>query len=79
MAMSNVILTQRGITTNLQVWDEPFNCLSGTGHDDALELLYEQAHGQGKQVWLIDHHSVDFGFDGVLTVVKNHSGSHLAR
>ena len=77
LGLANLILDQRGITTNLQVWDEPLYGLSGTGRDDALELFREQAHTTGKQIWLVDHRALEFGFDRVVCINKDKAGSHI--
>ena len=77
LGLANLILDQRGITPNLQVWDEPLYGLSGTGRDDALELFREQAHTTGKQIWLVDHRALEFGFDRVVCINKDKTGSHI--
>ena len=77
MGLANLILDQRGIKTNLQVWDEPLYGLSGTGIEDMIELLQEQARDRGKQIWLIDHRTLEFGFDRTVSVRKDQKGSHI--
>jgi len=77
LAMSNLILRQFNSTSNLQIWDEQMTFLSGTGEDDVLNLLRESAIREYKQIWIINQHNLEFGFDGVLDVVKDHRGSRL--
>ena len=59
--------------------DEPTHHLDADGISDLIEALKTFATEQKKAVWLIDHHTLDFGgFDGVIKVVKDEDGvSHL--
>lgn len=77
LGLANLILRQRGIETNIQVWDEKLYWLSGTGEEDMLQLLQEQAKQNGKQVWVIDQHALDYPFDGVIDVIKDRKGSRI--
>jgi len=77
LGLANLILRQRGIETNIQVWDEKLYWLSGTGEEDMLQLLQEQAKQNGKQVWVIDQHARDYPFDGVVDVIKDRKGSRI--
>ena len=44
---------------------------------DTLELLREQAHSTGKQIWLVDHRTLEFGFDQTVNINKDKYGSHI--
>ncbi len=76
MGLSNLILNRSNVVSNIEVWDEPTQFLSGV--DDLLNLLYQRAHDQQKQIWLVDHRSIDFGgFEFVVTIVKDENGSRI--
>lgn len=77
LALSNLILRQFNRTSNFQIWDEPFKWLSGSGKDDMLNLLQEVAHSEGKLIFVIDHNSANFGFDGSIKIVKDSKGSRI--
>jgi DNA repair exonuclease SbcCD ATPase subunit len=79
LSLSNLILRQFNRTSNFQIWDEPFTWLSGSGKDDMLELLQETAYNEGKIIFVIDHNSLDFPFDGFIKVVKDKNGSHIVQ
>jgi len=62
----------------LEVWDEPTAHLSVQGVEDLLDFMYDRAHNDGKQLWLVDHRSLDAGyFDGGVTVAKTEFGSTI--
>jgi hypothetical protein len=78
MGLSNLILNGIGITSNIEVWDEPTNFLSEQGVDDLLSSLQSRATLLERQVWLIDHRSLEYGgFEKTITVVKDSQGSRL--
>lgn len=77
LALSNLILRQFNRTCNIQIWDEKLLWLSGSGEDSMLELLQETAKREEKMIFVVDQHSLDFPFDGIIKVVKNAEGSHL--
>jgi hypothetical protein len=52
--------------------------LNDDGINNLLELLYAKANQDNKNIWMIDHHVMDFGgFAEVVQVVKDTHGSHL--
>lgn len=76
MGLANLILNRKGITTNLEVWDEPSTWLSSAGIHDLMESLYYRASDLDKQLWIVDHRSLDYGnFAKVVTVEKTKKGS----
>lgn len=61
-----------------EFWDEPTSFLSGPGVIDMLDLLRDRADSMRRQIWLIDHRTLDYGdFDGVLNVTRAKDGSKL--
>ena len=60
------------------MWDEPTAHLNPQGVSDLLEFLRTRARVENKRIFIVDHRSLDSGlFDGVLTVTRDESGSHL--
>lgn len=78
MGLSNLILNRAGVQSNILVFDEPSQYLSEEGIQDMLELLSSKAFSDDKQVWLIDHRSIDYGgFVSRTTIRKTKDGSHI--
>jgi len=76
MGLANLILNRKGIETNLEVWDEPSTWLSSKGITDLMDALYYRATDLNKQLWMVDHRSIDYGnFAKVITVEKTNEGS----
>lgn len=66
-----------GCDLPLEVWDEPTAGLNAQGVQDLLDCLGNRARRLGRQIWIVDHHSLGYGgFDGTATVVKDRAGSH---
>lgn len=57
-----------------EIWDEPSAYLSGSGLEDMLNILYNRAHRENKVIFLVDHTVPEFGFDGVLSLVRTKAG-----
>jgi DNA repair exonuclease SbcCD ATPase subunit len=77
-ALSEVLLARAGITTNLEVIDEPTKFLSQQGIDDLIEVLRDRALDLDRCVYLVDHTSLDRGaFDGVITIERSKEGSRI--
>ena len=79
LALANLILRQHNRSCNFQVLDEKLYWLSGQGENDMLELLQELAVSEGKRIFIIDQHNLDFPFDGEIKVIKNHHGSRVVQ
>lgn len=79
LAFANIVAARSGISPSMIALDEPTHHLDADGISDLIEALKTFASEQQKAVWLIDHHTLDFGgFDGVIKVVKDEDGvSHL--
>lgn len=78
-ALSSVLLNHVGITTNLEIYDEPTESLSKEGIQDLVEMLAERAKVTKKNVWLIDQHVIESTkFVQTVLATKSKSGSMLA-
>lgn len=78
MGLSNLVLGNLGVRPNVEVWDEPTDGLSQAGVDDLLETLHRRSHQLQRQIWVVDHKSLQFGgFEKITTVVKDGSGSWI--
>jgi energy-coupling factor transporter ATP-binding protein EcfA2 len=67
-----------GRPLGFEIWDEPTHHVSARGIDDVLDCLAQRAQVEKKQVWLIDHHTLEYGgFAGVVNVTMKQDGSHL--
>jgi exonuclease SbcC len=78
MALSEVLLSRAGMSTDIEVWDEPSTHLSPEGIDDLLTCLKDRAKELNRRIYLIDHNSLDKGsFDGVITVIKTIMGVEI--
>ena len=75
--LARLIRGRTGFDCNVEVWDEPTQYLSGTGVDDLLDFLADQGHADGREVWLIDHRSLDFSFASTRKIVCSKSGSSI--
>jgi DNA repair exonuclease SbcCD ATPase subunit len=63
---------------NFEVWDEPTAHLNEEGVNDLV--AYFAARARDRQIWLIDHRSLDSGaFCDGITVVKDSDGAHITR
>ena len=75
-ALSSVLLNHLGVSTNIEVYDEPTESLSKEGVVDLVELLAMRAKDTKKQIWLIDHHTIESShFADVVTITKGKQGS----
>lgn len=78
MGLIDLILSRKGITSNIEIWDEPTQFLSENGIEDLLAHLKHRAFQQNKQIWLVDHRSLSFGeFDGTTKIIKDEEGSRI--
>jgi len=77
LALANFIRSMTGFESELEIYDEPTSHLGGGGIQDLLQLLYQRAHNENRCIWLIDHHSIDFSFDTITTVIKDDNGSRI--
>ena len=78
VGMANLIQSRKGVRTNIEVWDEPTAHLGQEGIDSLLDFFADRSVKEGKQVWLVDHRSLDYGgFDRVVHIVKSVEGSYV--
>jgi len=69
--LANLIRARTGLSLNLEVWDEPTQWLSKKGVNDLLESLARRAQVEQRQIWIVDHRSLEFGgFSGSACVIK---------
>lgn len=80
IALGSVLLNHLGVTTNLAVFDEPTESLSKEGVVDLVELLANYAKDTNRDVWLVDHHTVESShFKEVIEVHKDKQGSFISQ
>lgn len=78
MGLIGLVSGRAGMQTGFEIWDEPSHHLSGRGIDYLLAALETRSQRLRKQVWLIDHHTLEYGgFTAVTNVVMDKDGSHL--
>lgn len=79
-ALSSVLLNHAGVTTNLEVYDEPTIGLSREGIQDLVELLAQRAKQTKKNIWLVDHHAMESSHfvETILVTKEKKSGSMLS-
>lgn len=78
MGFANLVRSSRGVDFNLEVWDEPANWMSPQGVSDLHDSLLERALKTGRQIWVIDHHSLGYGaFKQTVTITKTQEGSSI--
>lgn len=79
VALSEVLLRHAGVSSNLEIFDEPTQHLSPSGVSDLCAYLAARAKANGKTVWLIDHSAREGAtFSGTVTVTKTEKGSVLS-
>lgn len=75
-ALSEILLDRAGVTTNIEILDEPSRHLSQEGIANLLECLKERALDLNRAIYFIDHNSLESAhFDRIITVEKRPSGS----
>lgn len=78
IGLSNLIMEQAGLEAKVEFYDEPSEHLSAEGLQDLAETLADRAEEQGKQIFLIDHHVIEFGrFTDVFRITRDKEGSHF--
>jgi DNA repair exonuclease SbcCD ATPase subunit len=76
--LSNLIQARRGVTCNVEFWDEPSTWLSEAGIRDLMGFFAQRAQDQKKQIWIADHRSLNFGaFSGSICIIKDETGSRI--
>lgn len=80
LGLSNLIMTQSGLTNTIEFYDEPSTHLSQEGMLDLANLLHDRAISEDKAIWIVDHTAItNFGdFKGTITVRKDKHGSAIS-
>lgn len=75
IGLSNLILSKAGIESQIEFYDEPSQHVSPEGIDSIVSTLHDRAIELPKQIWLVDHQTLDYGnFSGILKVIKTRKG-----
>lgn len=78
LGLANLIMERAGLRNTIEFFDEPSAHMTQGGLLDLAETLAQRAETEGKRIFLVDHHAIDFGgFQGVITITKDEKGSHL--
>lgn len=78
LALGDVLLNHAGVVPSLELLDEPTQHLSVEGVRDLCEMLSDRAKRLGRDIWYVDHQSVEStNFATVTTVVKTDKGSEI--
>jgi DNA repair exonuclease SbcCD ATPase subunit len=76
--LANLITERAGLSNRIEFFDEISQHMSDEGIEDMLNSLRDRAVNYDKQIWVVDHHALDYAdFNGGLTVIKDKSGSKL--
>ena len=80
MGLISLVSARTGTNLGLEVYDEPTQHLSPEGIDSLLETLRTRALETSTRIWLVDHHTLDYGdFSGSATVTKKIGGSEICQ
>jgi len=75
LGLANLIMEQAGFQNLTEIIDEPSEHMSPEGIEDMVETLHQRAHAVGRQIWLVDHSTMDFGnFSGRLMAIMDEHG-----
>ena len=78
LGIMSMVLSATGSDTNVEVFDEPTSYMSQEGIEDLLDLLKLRAIENQKQIYIIDHHSLNFGgFERIITVERDEHTSRI--
>jgi energy-coupling factor transporter ATP-binding protein EcfA2 len=72
LGLTSLLKNKLGVDCNTLFIDEPTAGLSEQGVDDLLNCLKERSD---ISTYLIDHRSLDWGFDSITEIVKTEKGS----
>ena len=76
--LANLIMERAGLVSKIEMYDEITQHMSDEGVKDTLDCLRDRAINTDKQIWLIDHRSMDYGdFMGIINITKDGTGSHI--
>ena len=79
-ALSEIVMARAGVSTNIEVLDEPTKGLSEVGIQNLLEHLKLRAEENNTAIYVIEQHSLERGmFTDWFLVQKNEQGSRVLR
>lgn len=59
LGISGLIQRMNGVSSKLEVWDEPGTFLSSQGMDNLFDVLSYRAETLGKSIWVIEHRALE--------------------
>jgi len=75
VGLLRLIQSRTAFSCNLEVWDEPTEHMSVEGIEDLLNFFEMRKDDDDKQLWMVDHRSLDFGgFDGSVHLNRTNRG-----
>ncbi len=79
LGLSNLIMQQAGLRSEVEFYDEPSTHLSPEGMMDLADTLHDRAVNEGKRIWIADHAAISsFGaFEGIIIARKDENGSSI--
>lgn len=77
MGLADLVRARCGVPLALEVWDEPTTWLTEQGVTDLLEALRTRAQVEQRQVWIVDHRTLGFHFDGGAVMTKTREGTRV--
>jgi DNA repair exonuclease SbcCD ATPase subunit len=78
VGLAQLIKGRKGITSSLEVWDEPTGFMDAEGISDLLTFFDARSREANRQIWWMDHRSLNAGvFDGEIHVTKEGTGSKI--
>lgn len=77
LGLSDLIQDFCGVHSDMEIFDEPTNWLSGEGLEHLLQVLAERARERKIRIYLADHKALEYAFDSVVTVTKDSGGSRV--
>ncbi len=76
--LSNLIMERAGLSNKIEFYDEISQHMSGEGIEDMLNTLRDRAENSDRQIWIVDHHALDYGdFKGSVEIIKDENGSRF--
>lgn len=80
LALAQVLLNNAGITTDMEILDEPITFMGEEGVEDVCQMLHDRSRNLNRQIWYTDHHTVENSlFDCVVNVVKDKNRNSVIR
>ena len=75
--LADLIMDRAGLHNTIEFFDEPSAHLSQEGLLDLLDTLQQRAIDHNRVIIIVDHHALDYNFDGTFTVIKDKGGSSV--